>query len=345
MTRILPAFLLSFSVLGSASLGQSPREIRKWEWRKDAQPVISPGFAGDLDRKTTRGPCVLDLGNGTYRMYYTCGDDRGRLSICAATAEVADPRRWTPHAANPVFEPAGGNVFDNRGVDFANVVRVSEKTWYMYYTGWGTWARSGRISNRTGLAVSDDGGLTWRRHSRDPILELGPSGTWDSDLSGSVFVVKDPEGWRMWYTAGRYYLDGSQEKLDIQIGLGRSSDGIRWEKHAGNPVMPSRKSNADPFEYVVSKPYVVREGGLYRLWYSHRGIGYRIGYGESRDGIHWDRWYDRAGIEVSPQGWDSQIIEYACVLPHGAGYRLWFCGNGFGATGIGYAETPPQTLP
>ena len=35
--------------------------------------------------------------------------------------------------------------------------------------------------------------------------------------------------------------------------------------------------------------------------------------------------------------WESRMVEYPCVIPEGEHIRLYYCGNGFGSTGIGAA--------
>ena len=42
----------------------------------------------------------------------------------------------------------------------------------------------------------------------------------------------------------------------------------------------------------------------------------------------------------SPRSFDDQQRCYANVVKHHAEYRMWYTGNGFGTTGIGYAATP-----
>lgn len=327
---------LAFLLLGVALC--APGLSKEWTWKKHSLPVIAPGFSGESDRAITRAPSVVEMNDGTYRMYYTGGSGgESRLSICMATASVEKPTAWKAWP-NPVFQAGSGDAFDNRGVDFPNIVRVSDKIWHMYYTGWGTWAPKGRIANRTGLAISRDGGLTWKRASENPILDLGKPGEWDSGLTGSVFVSKQGPEWRMWYTAGRYNDETQPQPMTISIGLATSKDGIRWVKHPGNPILPALGYKMEVYEYVVSKPNLLFEAGRYRMWYSHRGTGYRIGYAESADGIIWNR-AKSAGIDVSPEGWDSEIVEYAFVLPFKGVYRMWYTGNGYGASGIGFAES------
>jgi hypothetical protein len=46
---------------------------------------------------------------------------------------------------------------------------------------------------------------------------------------------------------------------------------------------------------------------------------------------------EEAGIDVSPSGWDSDMVEYACVFDHDGSRHMLYNGNGYGETGIGYA--------
>ena len=93
----------------------------------------------------------------------------------------------------------------------------------------------------------------------------------------------------------------------------------------------------DSCEYAFSRPCVLKESGLYKMWYSFRGKSYRIGYAESRDGVHWQRKDKEAGIDVSNEGWDAQMIEYPFVFDHDNKRYLLYNGNSYGKTGIGLA--------
>jgi hypothetical protein len=77
------------------------------------------------------------------------------------------------------------------------------------------------------------------------------------------------------------------------------------------------------------------------MWFCARGDSYRLGYAESADGLAWERHDERAGLEPSDEGWDSEMIAYPCVFDrHGERY-LFYNGNGYGETGIGYAICGP----
>jgi hypothetical protein len=46
---------------------------------------------------------------------------------------------------------------------------------------------------------------------------------------------------------------------------------------------------------------------------------------------------DRVGIDVSHEGWDSEMIEYPHVFIHNEKKYMFYCGNKFGVSGFGYA--------
>jgi hypothetical protein len=91
---------------------------------------------------------------------------------------------------------------------------------------------------------------------------------------------------------------------------------------------------------------VYKDGDIFKMLYSYRGVrdyrtdpaqSYRLGYAESSDGFIWRRHDDQVGIERSASGWDSEMMEYCFVYQHEDRTYLFYNGNGFGKTGIGYA--------
>jgi hypothetical protein len=64
---------------------------------------------------------------------------------------------------------------------------------------------------------------------------------------------------------------------------------------------------------------------------------YRAGYATSRDGLTWERRDAEAGIDVSDDGWDSEMIAYPHVFEHAGRTYMLYNGNGYGKTGIGLA--------
>lgn len=64
----------------------------------------------------------------------------------------------------------------------------------VWYTG------SNRAAYRIGYAVSTDNGRTWQKSPHNPVLDLGPAGSWDSTSLQGASVLREGDGYRMWYT-------------------------------------------------------------------------------------------------------------------------------------------------
>lgn len=76
------------------------------------------------------------------------------------------------------------------------------------------------------------------------------------------------------------------------------------------------------------------------MWYSTARLPlhpYRIGYAESDDGKRWTRIDEAVGFDVSPEGFDSEMICYPHVVQHENRLYMFYNGNGFGREGIGLA--------
>jgi hypothetical protein len=135
----------------------------------------------------------------------------------------------------------------------------------------------------------------------------------------------------MWYGSNTQW---GAEKRDMRhlIKYAESSDGVHWEREDVVAIDFAR-----PGEYAMCKPCVLKDDHRFRMWFCSRGETYRIRYAESNDGIEWLRMDDDAGIDVSPDGWDSEMIEYPCVFDHQSKRYMLYSGNGFGRTGFGLA--------
>jgi predicted GH43/DUF377 family glycosyl hydrolase len=139
----------------------------------------------------------------------------------------------------------------------------------------------------------------------------------------------------MWYGSNLRWGSEKRDMLHV-IKYAESSDGVEWEK-ADRVVIDS----SGPEEYAICKPCVVKDGERYTMWFCSRGDAYRIEVAVSDDGVDWERRGRDPGIDVSPEGWDSEMIEYPFVFDHAGRRYLLYAGNGFGRTGFGAAVLEP----
>src|SRR5439155_1869930 len=137
------------------------------------------------------------------------------------------------------------------------------------------WAVGGTMtcSYDAGDGISADGGRV-ERVSQFAGLERNEV---DPYLTASPWVLIEEGRWRMWYVSGTgWQLVDREPRHRYHVKYAESADGISWER---NGVVCIDFRDAD--EYAISRPCVVRDGDLYRMWFSSRGAAYRIGYAES----------------------------------------------------------------
>ena len=317
----------------------------KIEWSFDpGNSVIEPGkLNGDLDVRRASSAHVLQIGD-KYRMYYWGSDADGRHHICVAESSIDKPNDWKPLGG--ILGPQEDTEYNCVGPGFPFVVPVPGGRWLLYFGAWGKRKPGGGLPNTTGLALSDDEGITWRYWGDKPVLPNDRP--WDCRGSGSVCVLHEDGLFMMYYTAlGEYFpkpegVETGHGDIIPHIGVGYaiSRDGINWEKPLDDLLINPRGFDTEPYEYICSKPYVIREGEGYRMWVNTFGTAYRIRSLTSADGLTWEwqpGWPDGDFGVGDPGSFDDHQRCYACVIKHGDEYRCWSTGNKFGMTGIGYA--------
>jgi hypothetical protein len=263
--------------------------------------------------------------DGCVRVYFSARDEAGRSVTGCAQFDPGDPTaiQYGP----PLLGPGRLGAFDDSGAMGSCLVSHSGRR-HLYYIGW---SRGVSVPFYTfiGCAVSAGNGLEFRRISEAPVVERGPH---DPFLATSPWVMVEESRWRLWYASGvRWEARDDGPRHYYNIRYAESDDGVLWRRDGRICI------DFEEGEYALARPCVLRTRDGYRMWYSRRGDAYRIGYAESADGVEWERRDAVAGIDVSPAGWDSEMIAYPCIFEHKGSWFMLYNGNGYGITGIGLA--------
>ncbi len=272
-------------------------------------------------------PFAYELDNGLHRIYYTARDQFNRSHIFYMDMDIATLNIVHVHQ-EPILSPGELGAFDDSGTMMSWITNVGE-TLYLYYIGWNRGVTV-PFRNSIGLAVSHDG-INFEKMFQGPIVDRSKT---EPHFCASSSVLKQDGIFKMWYLSctGWTTVQGAP-RHHYHIKYAESKNGIDWVR-TGRVAIDYK----DEGEYAISRPCVVVENGLYKMWYSYRGEAYRIGYAESSDGITWKRKDEEAGIDVSSDGFDSKMIEYPFVFLCGGHHYMLFNGNEFGQTGFGIAK-------
>ncbi|MFL5852851.1 MAG: hypothetical protein ACJ77G_10290 [Solirubrobacteraceae bacterium] len=300
-------------------------------WRKGGHVYVPDGSI-EWAQAYAFPPTPFDVGDGRLRLYVAFCDLNtvGRLGYVDVSAE--DPGEVVGVATEPLLDIGLPGFFDDNGLLPTRVLAVGDRL-YLYYVGYQLGTRV-RYFQFEGLAYSDDGGRSFRRVSRVPILDRSDP---EPLHRTSAFVDWAGDRFRMWYVAGdEWVLVGGRSLPRYNLRYLESDDGVTW-----GPAGAVCLDFADEDEHAFGRPWVFEHDGRHKMLYSVRrqSTGYRLGYAESSNGRTWERRDSEVGIDVSESGWDSQEIAYGAVVLRGdGGAWLFYNGNERGRTGFGYAE-------
>lgn len=93
--------------------------------------------------------------------------------------------------------------------------------------------------------------------------------------------------------------------LITTAGIGASESSADWIKYPENPVLELGESG-EWDDGHVEYPMVIKTGSLYEMWYTGGHVGpysgnNKIGYANSTDGIHWNKYDGNPGSEHRQQ--------------------------------------------
>lgn len=172
----------------------------------------------------------------------------GRVTQCVAgpalTPWIADPE--------PILQPGPAGDWDEKQVLAPHVLKT-DSGYVMYYSGVGA---SG--TQQIGMATSSDG-VSWTKYNdpgttdqpyaqSDPVFQPDDKGAWDGAWVHQPRVFQTADGWAMIYRG-----TGNNRGSNMKLGLATSTDGIHWERFAGNPIFkPSDIKGAQQFWFTNS---------------------------------------------------------------------------------------------
>lgn len=313
-----------------------------FKWNKLGK-VFDPRQVADRPwiREFAQAPAALVF-DEFVRIYFSCRpppDQHGQYVSRSAYVDLDrfDLTKILRISAAPILALGGLGEFDEFGTYPVSVARRDGLIW-AYYAGW-TRCESVPFNTGIGVAISTDDGRTFSKLGTGPVIPY----TLDEPFILSGPKVRFFNGiWYLWYIAGRKWklVMGKPEPV-YKIRMARSSDGIHWTKE-NKDLIPSRIEEDE----AQASPDVFYSNGVYHMFFCYRyssdyrnqANGYRIGYASSSDLTNWVRDDNKAGIDVSEDGWDSEMVSYPHIFELDSRIYMAYLGNQVGKDGFGLAE-------
>lgn len=239
--------------------------------------------------------------------------------------------------AEPIMSLGGLGSFDEFGTYPISVYKDEDRL-VAYYGGWSR-LESVPFNVSIGRSESVDGGKTFIKSGRGPVL---------GHSLHEPFVVTSPkirkynDIWYLTYTSGvKWFIDNGRPEIIYKLRMAHSSDGISWTKVNKN-LIPDKLGEDE----AQACGDILFRNGTYHMFFCYRAAtnfrfekerSYRIGYARSDDLINWSRDDSIVGIDVSPEGWDSEMVAYPNVFELDGQLYMLYLGNQVGRYGFGIA--------
>lgn len=288
-----------------------------------------------------QAPSVLIFDN-FIRVYFSCRpqpDNNGQYVSYSGFVDLDRKNLFeiVNVSKKPILKLGELGTFDEFGTYPASVIRDEDKV-RVYYGGW-TRCESVPFNVAIGYAVSEDDGETFDKLDNGPVLSYSVE---------EPFVLSGPKirrfnnQWYLFYIAGKkWILDNGKPEPVYKIRMAISDDGINWTKHNKDLIADKLEENE-----AQASPDVFFRNGKYQMFFCYRYStnyrgkenGYRIGYAFSDNLTDWTRDDSQVGIDVSEDGWDSEMISYPHVFELDGNVYMLYLGNQVGRYGFGIAQ-------
>ena len=294
--------------------------------------IFTPSDNSDWIKTHAYLPTAILLDDDRIRVYlaFRDADNVGRVGWIDVSSH--DPLKVLSVSAKPCLDIGDPGCFDDNGVSPMSIVKFENRL-RLYYVGWQLTPKA-RYLLFTGLAFSDDGGDTFVRAKKVPVLDRSND---ETIVRSGAYITFDEGVWKAWYAAGSGIIVNKDRNVPTyHLAYAESQDGIKWPEHGDIIIRPN-----EPDEYGFGRPWVTKNNGQYHMYYSIRSHSetYTIGYGVSDDGKNWKRLDNIVGIDKSKIGWDSEMVGFASVVVASDGRKyMFYNGNGYGETGVGVAQ-------
>ena len=290
------------------------------EWQRNIEPVIIIGSSDGWESGTENANVIKKSSLDKYHMWYTSvntshwnvGLDRFRLRYATSTDGINWDRLdgWASTIGADAW--ASSTSWDKGGIARGISVLYRNGIYHLWYAG--TNENNLAISPfwRIGYATSIDG-INWtKQNNGNPVIV--PTKSWELNNASYPNVIYENGTYKMWYAAG--YGDSGN-----QIVYATSTDGINWEKLENeNPALTTSSSGFDSGNII--SPFVMKDGKVYKMWYSGYNGGWRIGYAtKSADLI-----LDVPNLKQTDEPWQSDTYDSANIWnPANSTINSWGC--------------------
>ncbi len=256
------------------------------------------------------------------------GENRGRVGYLDVKA--SNPSVLLDYSREPVLDIGPPGRFDESGV-LPTSLLIENNRLYLYYCGFQR-QMTVPYTSLCGVAVSDNKGESFVRMKETPVLERVTNELFIR--TGALIertVLLDRTVYTLYYASGTTWFELQSNKLEPRYNLKKiSSERLDSFLGEGEVVVDFTDD-----EYGITMPQLQSDNSL--IFSSRtRKDGYRIVRARLENGKYVRE--TSPFLDVSKNGWDSEMVCFGKTITYKEHEYLFYCGNHYGIGGMGWAE-------
>jgi hypothetical protein len=295
--------------------------------------IFRPDLKTNIAQKRVMVACPLKIDDRRLRLYCGFANQDNVMRASFIDVDINDPSKLLDFQDQAALDIGAPGMFDDNGLCPSSIIRHAGKI-YMFYFAFQLTVKVPYLTF-SGLAVSEDEGLTFKRLTVTPVLDR----THTEPLMRSapcVWYDEQAKLFKIVYSSASSFKKIASGKLLQRYELFyQESKDFRYWSDSGKLIITH--SNEDEFGF--GRPFYFKYNNKHLLFYSIRtqSSGYSLGYASTEDFESWHRHDNLRGLNPGPQSWDNQNLSYPTLYQHRDKVYLFYCGNNLGDSGLGYA--------
>ncbi|ERL99470.1 hypothetical protein HIMB11_00416 [Rhodobacteraceae bacterium HIMB11] len=282
----------------------------------------------DIGLSSVYLPTTINI-NGVDQVYFAAIDSQNIGRIYKFNAFYDSGNFITDYSTEIVLDVGQPGTFDEHGVSPLSVVSLNGLI-YLYYAGWQR-HKSLRYYLFVGLAISEDGGKTFKRLKSTPVIDRSEN---FFQVRTGASILFDENKFKCWYAeqSGQYINKNGLITPTYNWSYMESANGVEWPSR-GQIIF---KTNKEIVGYGRAAIHKSGNKSLQAIISTRYSTGYQLEVITSVDGLRWSK---PNKIEFSnSSAFKNSLIEtsFAAFIGQDSN-RIIFNGSDFGKRGIIYA--------
>ncbi|MBH10213.1 MAG: hypothetical protein CMG74_07660 [Candidatus Marinimicrobia bacterium] len=303
------------------------------EWLKKGF-IYSPNNEENWWKTHAMAPAPILFNEDTIRIFIGGWDKNNISRIGYIDVDSENPEIVKNKSKKFVLDIGVKGCFDDNGIFPGHIYKLPDGRIFLYYTGFQK-LHEIPFSNFSGLAISIDGGNSFKKYSKAPIMDRADEGLY---TRAGQSIIYDDGIFKCCYSAGSsWYKIENKNKPVYEVMYIESANGVDFSKK-GEAIVKVDLS----VEHGLGRPQIVKLFNKIFVFFTRRTLDFKYFIGcahfdkKKSKWIRIDNWFNNITHGAEGQ-FDSEMVYFPSVIDTGKKIFMFYNGNGYGLDGIGFA--------